>query len=53
MQTRGLTQKMKNILPDPEDMKVFFNAFSESVEILIVIKLKSIVFVEDRPSLFL
>ena len=40
------------MLPDPEVVHNFLNACFETVETRIVIMLKRIAFVEDRPSLF-
>ena len=53
MKAREFKKKTTYMLPDPEYIKKLFNACFETVEICIVIKLKRMEFVEDRPSLFL
>ena len=52
MKARAFKKKATYMLPDPEDVSKFFNAGSKTVETHIVITIKNIAFVEDRPSLF-
>ena len=53
MKARSFKKKATYMLTDSEDVNKVLNAYSETVETCIVIRLKRIAFVEDRPSLFL